>query len=53
MSVARSGFAGERPTIVDGGSEVGGAPPEDFALFLRADRERWKKAVEDAKIAPE
>jgi tripartite-type tricarboxylate transporter receptor subunit TctC len=41
-----------RRTIVDTGADVGGNTPESFAAFLRADRERWKKAVADARIPP-
>jgi tripartite-type tricarboxylate transporter receptor subunit TctC len=41
-----------RASIVDTGSEVGGNAPEEFAAFIRADRERWKRAVEAAKIEP-
>lgn len=39
-----------RASIVDAGSEVGGNTPEEFATFIRADRERWKKAVLDARV---
>ena len=42
-----------RSSILDTGSEVGGNTPEEFAAFIRADRERWKKAVADAKIEPQ
>jgi len=42
-----------RASIVDTGSEVGGNSPEEFGAFIRADRERWKKAVADAKVAPQ
>jgi tripartite-type tricarboxylate transporter receptor subunit TctC len=41
-----------RASIVDTGSEIGGNTPEEFAAFMRADRERWKRAVGDAKIEP-
>ena len=41
-----------KASIVDTGSEVGGNSPEEFAAFIRADRERWRKAVVDAKIEP-
>ena len=41
-----------KASIVDTGSEVGGNTPEEFAAYIRADRERWKKAVVDAKIEP-
>jgi hypothetical protein len=37
---------------VDTGAEVGGNTPESFAAFLRTDRERWKKAVADARVPP-
>ena len=41
-----------RASIVDTGSEVGGNTPEEFGAFIRADRERWRKAVAAAKIEP-
>ena len=39
-----------RNPIIETGGEVGGSSPEEFAAFIRADRERWKKAVGDAKL---
>ncbi len=42
-----------RASIVDTGSEVGGNSPEEFGAFVRADRERWRKAVAAAKIEPQ
>jgi tripartite-type tricarboxylate transporter receptor subunit TctC len=45
-------LADVRNSILDTGSEVGGNTPEEFAAFIRADRERWRKAVADAKIEP-
>jgi tripartite-type tricarboxylate transporter receptor subunit TctC len=41
-----------RDPIVENGSEIGGNTPEEFAAFIRADRERWKKALADARIEP-
>ena len=41
-----------RDPIVENGSEIGANTPEEFAAFLRADRERWKKALADARIEP-
>ena len=42
-----------RASIEDTGSEVGGNSPEEFAAFIRADRERWRRAVADAKVQPQ
>jgi len=42
-----------RQPIIDGGGEVGGGSPEEFAAFTRAERQRWGKVIQDAKIAPE
>ena len=39
-----------RIPIIETGAEVGGGSPEEFAAFVRADRERWRKAVSDAKL---
>jgi tripartite-type tricarboxylate transporter receptor subunit TctC len=39
-----------RNPIIETGGEVGGNTPEEFAAFVRADRERWKKAVADANL---
>lgn len=39
-----------KSSILDTGSEVGGNTPEEFGAFIRADRERWRKAVADAKV---
>jgi tripartite-type tricarboxylate transporter receptor subunit TctC len=39
-----------RDQIVDAGSEVGGNTPEEFAEFVRADRARMKRAIEQAGI---
>ena len=41
-----------KASIVDTGSEVGGNTPEEFAAFIRADRERWRKAVQAARVQP-
>ena len=46
-------LADVRNSILETGSEVGGNSPEEFAAFMRADRERWRKAVADAKIEPQ
>ena len=40
-----------RNVILDGGSELGGNPPEEFAAFVRADRARWKKAIAESGVA--
>ena len=42
-----------RKQIIDGGSEAGGDSPEEFAAFTRAERQRWGKVIQDAKIVPE
>ncbi|MGZ5080214.1 MAG: Bug family tripartite tricarboxylate transporter substrate binding protein [Usitatibacter sp.] len=39
--------------IVDSGSEVGGNTPDEFAAYIRADRAKWKAAIEAAGIAPQ
>ena len=39
-----------RASLVDTGAEVGGNSVEEFTAFVRADRARWKKAVEDARF---
>ena len=41
-----------RNPLIDTGAEVGGNTPEEFAAFIQADRERWKKWVTDARIEP-
>jgi tripartite-type tricarboxylate transporter receptor subunit TctC len=41
-----------RASIVDTGSEIGGNSPEEFGAFIRADRERWRKAVAASNIEP-
>ena len=41
-----------RNPLIETGAEVGGNTPEEFAAYIRADRERWKKAIGDAKIEP-
>jgi tripartite-type tricarboxylate transporter receptor subunit TctC len=46
------GLPDVRASILDTGSEIGGNTPEEFGSFIRADRERWKKAVEAAKVQP-
>ena len=38
--------------LVETGAEVGGESPEQFAAFIQADRERWKKWITDARIEP-
>ena len=42
-----------RASILDTGSEIGGNTPEEFGAFIRADRERWRRAVADAKVQPQ
>jgi tripartite-type tricarboxylate transporter receptor subunit TctC len=42
-----------RNQIIQSGGEPGGSSPEEFAAYIRADRARWKRAVDDAKITPE
>jgi len=42
-----------RASIVDAGSEVGGNTPEEFAAYIKADRERWHRAVTAAKVEPQ
>ena len=39
--------------LTETGAEVGGEPPEQFAAFIQADRERWKKWIADARIEPQ
>jgi tripartite-type tricarboxylate transporter receptor subunit TctC len=39
--------------IIRSGGEPGGNSPEEFAAYIRADRARWKRAMEDAKISAE
>jgi tripartite-type tricarboxylate transporter receptor subunit TctC len=41
-----------RSQILDTGAEIGGETPEEFAAFIAADRERWKKWITDAGIQP-
>ena len=41
-----------RAQLVDTGAEVGGEAPEEFAAFVAADRERWRKWINDARIEP-
>lgn len=41
-----------RAGIVDTGAELGGNTPDEFAAYIQKDRERWRKAVADAKIDP-
>jgi len=41
-----------RNPLVETGAEVGGETPEQFAAFIQADRERWKKWITDARIEP-
>ena len=41
-----------RTSLIDTGAEVGGNTPEEFAAFIQADRERWKKWITDARIEP-
>jgi tripartite-type tricarboxylate transporter receptor subunit TctC len=41
-----------RNPLVDTGAEVGGETPEEFAAFVQADRERWRKWIIDARIEP-
>jgi tripartite-type tricarboxylate transporter receptor subunit TctC len=42
-----------RNPIIETGAEPGGNTPEDFAAFVRADREKWKKVAEKANLVPE
>jgi len=35
------------------GNEIGGGTPQEFAALIAAERPRWAKVVEDAKIDPE
>jgi tripartite-type tricarboxylate transporter receptor subunit TctC len=42
-----------RNQIIETGAEPGGNSPEEFAAYIRADRARWKRAMEDAKISAE
>ena len=41
-----------RNPLIETGAEVGGNTPEEFAAFIRADRERWRKAIADSRIEP-
>ena len=41
-----------RNQLIETGAEPGGETPEEFAAFIRADRERWKKWIVDARIEP-
>jgi tripartite-type tricarboxylate transporter receptor subunit TctC len=40
-----------RNQIIQSGAEPGGNTPEEFAAYIRTHRARWKRAVEDGKIA--
>jgi tripartite-type tricarboxylate transporter receptor subunit TctC len=42
-----------RNQIIQNGGEPGGNSPEEFSAYIRADRARWKRAMEDAKISVE
>jgi len=42
-----------RNPIIETGAEPGGNTPAEFASFIRADQERWKKAADLAGLAPE
>jgi tripartite-type tricarboxylate transporter receptor subunit TctC len=42
-----------RNQTIQNGGEPGGNSPEEFATYIRADRARWKRAIEDAKISAE
>jgi len=42
-----------RNPIMETGAEPGGNTPAEFASFIRADQERWKKAADLAGILPE
>jgi tripartite-type tricarboxylate transporter receptor subunit TctC len=42
-----------RNQIIQSGGEPGGNSPEEFSAYIRADRARWKRAMEDAKISAE
>jgi len=42
-----------RNPIVETGGEPGGNTPAEFASFIRADQERWKKAADLAGLLPE
>jgi tripartite-type tricarboxylate transporter receptor subunit TctC len=42
-----------RKSIIEAGAEPGGNTPEEFAAFVRVDREKWKKVAEKANLVPE
>jgi len=42
-----------RSGILDTGAELGGNTPEEFAAYIQADRERWRKAVAASGIEPQ
>ena len=42
-----------RNQLIETGAEVGGESPEEFAAYIQADRERWRKWVSDARIEPQ
>jgi tripartite-type tricarboxylate transporter receptor subunit TctC len=42
-----------RNSVIQSGGEPGGNSPEEFSAYIRADRARWKKAVDAAGIVPE
>jgi len=42
-----------RNPIIETGAEAGGNTPAEFASFIRADQERWKKAADLAGLLPE
>ena len=42
-----------RNPIIETGGEPGGNTPAEFANFIRADQERWKKAAAFAGLVPE
>ena len=42
-----------RGPIVEQGAEAGGNSRAEFAAFVRAEKERWKKAAAEARIEPQ
>ena len=39
--------------FIDGGAQVGGMPPAEFAKFFRAEVEKWARAVKLASVKVE
>jgi tripartite-type tricarboxylate transporter receptor subunit TctC len=42
-----------REQMLSQGNEIGGGTPEQFALLIKSERERWGKVVKAANIKPE